>query len=215
MKNQIYMINFFLSFLFLIMGNSYGQSRVQGQTNVLELQRLSAQFHQDYTQKRATAEAWAQQRGLPIRYTCKEKVIELQQVINGCPLYYKTFNLMAARTVSTNKAWPGGTAGLNLTGLGMTIGEWDGGGVRTTHHEFGGRVIQIDVPTHIIQHATHVAGTLIAGGISLASKGMAYEANLHAYEWNNDMAEMATAAGSGLLFSNHSYGLVTGWEFDS
>ena len=40
---------------------------------------------------------------------------------------------------------------------------------------------------------------------------MTYEANLDDYDWNNDEAEMATAAGTGMEMSNHSYATASGW----
>jgi len=43
---------------------------------------------------------------------------------------------------------------------------------------------------------------------------MAPEAVLHAYDWNNDNAEMTASAADGLLISNHSYGFITGWYYD-
>jgi hypothetical protein len=42
---------------------------------------------------------------------------------------------------------------------------------------------------------------------------MAYAAKLDAYDWNSDESEMAAAAAQGLLMSNHSYGLITGWAY--
>ncbi len=137
---------------------------------------------------------------------------------NGRPVYYITENLDAARTVGVIRVWPGGGAGYNLTGSGTLntqLAVWDGGGVRLTHQEFGGRVIQVDVPAVTSPHATHVAGTMVAAGFIPASKGMSYEAGLAAYDWNYDLSEMAAAAAAGLQVSNHSYGEATGWRYDS
>jgi subtilisin family serine protease len=64
------------------------------------------------------------------------------------------------------------------------------------------------------EHATHVGGTLIAGGINGNVRGMAYQANLLANDWNNDESEMTLRAGQGLLVSNHSYGAICGWSDD-
>jgi hypothetical protein len=137
----------------------------------------------------------------------------------GRPFYYKTTNLIAAQTVSTDEVWPGGSGGFGLTGSGTTLGrlgEWDGGGVLTTHQEFAtGRVTQMDSPSGTHYHSTHVAGTLVAGGVQANAKGMSYEANLAAYDWNNDNSEMATAAANGMNLSNHSYGYITGWYWDT
>ncbi len=134
------------------------------------------------------------------------------------PMYYATQNLIAAQSISTDRVWPGGGAGLSLTGSGTTLGGlalWDGGGVRTNHAEFGGRATQIDSPGGLSNHATHVAGTMIAAGVDPEAKGMSYEALIAAYDWNNDASEMAAAAANDLHVSNHSYGFVTGWRWNS
>lgn len=124
-------------------------------------------------------------------------------------------NLNAAKTVSTNKVWPAGILGLNLTGSGTTLAVWDGGKVRATHQEFGGRVTQKDGATSLNAHATHVAGTMIASGVDPDSRGMAYQASLDAYDWLLDVAEMSAAAADGLLISNHSYRYYAGWQGSS
>ncbi len=139
--------------------------------------------------------------------------IELQAYTNR-PFYYQTYNLGSAKTISTQKLWSGGVLGLNLNGQTETFGVWDGGGVRTTHQEFGGRVTQVDTPTGLLSHSTHVAGTLIASGIDANAKGMANQANLRAYDWNDDFTEMANAASSYLKVSNHSYGYIEGWYYN-
>jgi len=133
----------------------------------------------------------------------------------GRPVYYGLDNLTAAKTVSTNKVWPGGY-GFSLTGSGTAVGElgiWDGGGVRATHQELTGRATQIDSPASTSAHATHVAGTMIAGGVVASAKGMSYQANLTCYDYDNDDSEMATAAGNGMKASNHSYTTVVGWYY--
>lgn len=65
----------------------------------------------------------------------------------------------------------------------------------------------------VIKHgnATHVSGTLIATGMNSSAKGMSFQGNLHAYEWDNDISEMAYEAANGLKVSNHSYGIKEGW----
>ena len=184
-------------------------------TNISRLILLAEKYESKYALKKIEAEKWAAERGLPVQTQLSTGVfIEIQEIVNSVPLYYATNNLNAARTISTDRVWPGGIAGLNLTGYGFTIGEWDGGGVLLTHQEFGGRARQRDYEPSTHYHSTHVAGTLIASGIIGSAKGMAPEANLDAYNWTNDESEMANAAASGLLISNHSYGAITGWEYD-
>lgn len=141
---------------------------------------------------------------------------EFKRLPNGrAPEYYFTYNLQGAQTISTDKVWPNGILGLSLAGQQMLVGEWDGGAVRTTHETFGGRAQQMDGATTLSDHATHVAGTIIgqSSPVNPNVRGMAYQANLAAYDWNNDEAEMAQAAANGLLVSNHSYGLITGWAW--
>ncbi len=136
---------------------------------------------------------------------------------NGHPVYYATDNLNAARTISTDDVWPGGGHGFTLSGLGTAqgkLGVWDGGGVLLTHQEFGGRAAQVDSPGATHYHSTHVAGTMIAGGVDANAKGMSFEAYLNAYDWDYDDAEMATASGMGMNISNHSYGEITGWRYN-
>lgn len=135
---------------------------------------------------------------------------------NGFPLFYATSNNGTnggAITSSTNALWPHGSLCLGLTGENMKIAEWDGGAVRSTHVELAGRVTQKDGYTTLSGHSTHVAGTLISTGIDTVSRGMSFQANLDAYQWDNDYAEMCVAAAKGLLISNHSYTYLSGWEW--
>lgn len=135
----------------------------------------------------------------------------------GHIIYYTTDNIGAGRTLSTNKVWPGGTAGTSLTGQNMPnrLGVWDGGKVLNTHQEFGGRVTQPDGASSLSDHATHVAATMIASGVDANAKGMAYMATIKAYDWSNDDVEMIQAAQAGMLISNHSYGSISGWYYSS
>lgn len=176
-----------------------------------KLETLSIDLERRAVMQRAEAESLARQLDFPIRAIAPDGTIrELKRLRNGIPVYFKTDNVIAGKTISTDKVYPGGVAGYNLTGSGITLGEWDGGGVRTTHQEFGGRVLLSQGA--LSAHSTHVAGTMIAAGTNPTARGMAYQANLRAFEWSNDIAEMAAEAASGLRASNHSYGLVTGWE---
>src|SRR5437016_3374448 len=143
--------------------------------------RADAQWHFE----RARAESIAVANRLPIRIEKDDgTIIELQTFRRGIPLYYKTDNLNAAKTVSANKVWPGGGFGLSLTGSTETLGEWDGGSVRTGHQEFGGRVLQTE--GSLSEHSTHVAGTLIAAGVNSAAHGFSYQASLKEWDFDND-----------------------------
>lgn len=90
------------------------------------------------------------------------------------PKYYITLNNIAAATTRTNQLWPGGATGLNLTGSSANmknkIGIWDGGTILSSHVELTGRITQKDNPTSIDNHATHVAGTMVATGLNPSEK---------------------------------------------
>lgn len=177
------------------------------------LEQWAVQLKQERDQSKALLKQMPQ---LPInpRFEDSRQLVEFKRLVPGrAPEYYVTNNAEGAQTISTDKVWPNGILGLALAGQQMVVGEWDGGAVRTSHEAFGGRAVMMDGATNLSDHATHVAGTLVGGIVNAAAKGMAYQANLHAYDWDNDEAEMALAAANGLLVSNHSYGLITGWAF--
>jgi subtilisin family serine protease len=134
---------------------------------------------------------------------------------DGRPLVMTTHNLDAAITIGTDVVWPGGGTGLDLTGANAAgeLALWDGGVVRATHQEFGGRATIIDTGAGLSNHATHVAGTMIAAGVDPEAKGMSYEGRVDSYFWDFDESEMAAAGAAGLRISNHSYGWVTGWIY--
>jgi subtilisin family serine protease/PKD repeat protein len=103
--------------------------------------------------------------------------------------------------------------GYQLNGTGITCGIWEDGLVKD-HIEFGNRILSKE-GTVEQTHATHVAGTILAAGINPSAKGMAPKATAYTYFFDNDFSEMAALASEdegGLLFSNHSYGTVTGWS---
>ncbi|MBI3765763.1 MAG: S8 family serine peptidase [Ignavibacteriales bacterium] len=178
------------------------------------LKQFSIRQANKWQAERAIAESIAVANHLPIRVEASDgSVAELQRFVHGIPQYYATDNnLDAARTVATDKVWPGGGFGYTLNGSTDTVGEWDGGAVLTTHQEFGTRVLQTQGTSNL--HSTHVAGTMIAAGVNSLAKGMSFQGRLKEWDFNNDVSEMASAAAAGLRTSNHSYGLITGWRFN-
>ena len=161
--------------------------------------------------KRKEAEDYAKRNKLPIRKVFKEgKVIELQRMEKGQPIYYQTLNIDAAGTISTDDVWGDP---YYLTGNSVTMGIWDGGGVRLTHQELINRVTQIDNPSSVSDHTTHVAGTMISFGNIYNSHGMSPAAYLEAYDWNEDISEI-TNSNFSINTSNHSYGPICGWLWD-
>lgn len=165
-------------------------------------------------------QALAKKRGLPLHIDLgKQKKLEFQGFSEiGEALYLTTdSNEQAAKMTRTNLLHPGGALNLGLTGksdsLSGKLGMWDGGGVLASHQEFGTRVTAAQTTSSLSDHATHVAGTLVASGISPSAKGMAFGADLKFWDFSNDNSEMSTASTS-LLISNHSYGYQAGWIYD-
>ena len=133
----------------------------------------------------------------------------------GTPIYVKTFNDQVAASLNVKQLRTGGSLGINILGTGIRIGTWESGKVRNDHVELVGRVTQMDGATTFDDHATHTSGTMIASGINSLAKGMAPEATLSAFDFDNDVSEMTTQAKpdqTTLVLSNHSYGTVCGWD---
>ena len=193
------------------------QSDVALATRQVDLLELSERLQKRDKINRQQAQEFARRAGIPLRRELPNgKVLELQRIVPGIgPVFYITNNVDAASTVSTDEVWPGGSAGLDLDGGGMTVAIWDGGAIYAAHPDFTGRLTQVDGATVVSGHSTHVAGTLIGAGdwLDPRSRGMAYAAHLKAYDWNSDTAEMAAAAAAGQLYSNHSYGIAAGWLY--
>ncbi len=209
MKTKITAILFFL-FSVLSFGQSEnGIKKIISLTNVVELNSIATKYDSIFKAQKIVANQMAVTNNWPLITQEKNggisELIRLDQF--GNPVYYQTDNVGAAQTTRANRLNSGGTLGLNLDGQNMNIGIWDGGKVRNTHLLLAGRVTQVDNAPTLSAHATHVGGTMMGNSTASASaKGMASQANLRAYDWNSDNAEVATAAANGLLVSNHSYG---------
>ncbi|NBB88400.1 MAG: S8 family serine peptidase, partial [Bacteroidetes bacterium] len=209
-------IGFFIACISLKAQSDAALDYIRSKTNVESLEQKAREWRVRDSLRYAEAVAKAIEKGWPIRTEDSTGVTEIAFLDeNGSPVYRTTTNTNAAISTQTNLVHSGGGAGYDLNGENMTVGEWDGGGVRTTHEILNGRVYNKDGAANI-NHATHVAGTLIGSDAgSIGSKGMAPEAILNAYDWNSDNAEMTSEAADGLLISNHSYGLITGWRNSS
>ncbi|MDT3402801.1 S8 family serine peptidase [Mucilaginibacter terrae] len=202
--------------------NALAQKPLVTEAKKAELDQLAVQIENTYNTGLQKALLLAPQRNWITRRTTKTgEEIALQRITPlGFPVFYKTYNnTTAAATTRTNSIQTGGDLGLNLSGSSTTLNNklaiWDGGSVLTTHQEFAGKTITLrNAAAATSQHSTHVAGTMIAKGIYAPAKGMAFNAGtLQSYDFNADIAEI-TAAASGLLLSNHSYGPIVGWNYN-
>jgi Subtilase family len=200
---------------------SFAQKDLYNDTQKQKLARVSeeitSQYNTNYQKafKVATQKGWKTEGDLG-----NGKIFRLSGIDEtGHPLYIATeSNANAAATTRTNQLYSGGSLGLSLSGSSDAVknrlGIWDGGAVLATHQEFGTRVTQQDNASGGDLHPTHVAGTMIAAGVSAQAKGMSFGANLKAWDFNSDVTEM-TAAANNLSISNHSYGFQAGWVYNS
>jgi len=203
---------------FLLLAQTPEQvSKITSHYNINYLNQLSADFLERSQSEKASAVAYAKAYNLPITKTLENgSFAELQRVLpDGTLIYYQTNNVNAAKSTRVNHINIGGTTGFNLDGQNMIAYVWDGGHPRVTHQEYDGpggnnRVTIQDVAaeggTQLNFHAAHVTGTIAASGFLPAAKGMAPQAKVRGYMWNNDESEATTAAANGMLLSNHSYG---------
>ncbi|PAW95287.1 hypothetical protein CKK33_17985 [Mucilaginibacter sp. MD40] len=201
---------------------SFAQQLPVSATGKRELDMLAGQAAQNFTQRHQKALTLAIAKGWVVKRIDKAgNLIALQGVNDrGFPVYLTTHNnTIAAATTGTNAVQPGGSLNLNLSGssaiLNNKLGIWDGGNVYALHREFDGKTIKLNNTGDAIDHATHVSGTMLAKGIYAPAKGMAFgAATLQSWDFDNDVAEMSSAA-AGLLLSNHSYGDVGGWDYNA
>ena len=210
-----------ITLLFVGWFNSYAQI-ANKETNVAFLRQNAIVLQEKIDANRQKAFLIAKQKGWEIlRVTKTGAVIALQGIDDlGLPIYYMTDNNgIAAATTNTAKLYTGGGLGLSLSGSTMPndkVAIWDGGAILTTHTEFApNRIKAKDNATTLSSHATHVAGTIMATGLYAPAKGMSFGLpQLSSFDFNSDVAEMSANAAT-LLISNHSYGSLAGWQFNS
>ncbi len=163
------------------------------------------------------AVARAKRRGIPLRL--KNESGEVVAAFDGfsqtgMPLYVANLNETSASIIHTDHLW---SLPWSLNGFNQDIGLWEvGGRPLESHQEFGGasfsRVYwEDDDPAPYSDHATHVAGTMIAEGVQQQAHGMAPQAEVYAWENTDDTSEMSFASAGPIKLSNHSYGFIRGW----
>ena len=214
MSSKIF-FNFFLLAIILTPIISFSQK----ETRKTELEKLSTLYAAKEKNEAASLQKIAKQKGWALTITNKNsnRTIKLTGIdINGFPMYTGVDNnATSAATTHTNQLWNGGSTGYNLSGSSINmkgkLAEWDEGIAKANHIELDGKIVNKD-GSGVANHSTHVAGTLVATGINPYAKGMAYNAaELDCYDFSNHISEIAGAA-SNLLLSNHSYGIIAGWN---
>jgi len=210
MRNSYFLPVFLFLFSAAVLGqNQKDKQKIIANSNTAELQQLVEKYKKEYRDNLAKAEGLALVFNWKKTFTEGNTFSELVGVTDqNKPIYFATYNSGAGVTSRANRLYTGGSLGLNINGEQMLAGVWDAGSAMPSHQLFTGRLQVMDGTTSTHYHAAHVAGTVIGSETveSGFARGMAYKANAHSYNWNNDAAEVADAAANGLLLSNHSYG---------
>jgi hypothetical protein len=211
-KSAFYMVKWLLSFLIFV--NPLISFCQQNSIVSIDetIQKIKAREEQE--NNIAVSKALKNNWPLSLQTNNKNQVTKLTRLdVNGFPIYTSTDNnLISAKTTHTNKLWQNN---FNLSGSSTNmkgkLAIWDGGVAMNSHIELNGRIINKDASSQI-NHSTHVAGTMIARGINPNAKGMAFGVEeLNSYDFNSHLSEMMNAS-SNLLISNHSYGVIAGWN---
>ncbi len=187
-------------------------------TNETTLKQLITSNRTTAVANRTAAIKWAAAHGMPDRVRVNNfHYRELVGLLGRRPLYRETISAAGSKTLRVDELWPGGTSGYSLTGLPFTnntLGIFEVGGVPMAGHpEFQGRLDEKDGVTYVSDHATHVAGIMIAAGLDSRAKGMSFQAHLTSYLAYNDLSDAANEALSGMRASNHSYAQLGGWVY--
>lgn len=219
-KTNLLLFNLLLTCLFssgfVIAQTKEDVKRITLNSNSKELISLETKAKLKEQQDLEFAKKFAKDNNIPLVINYKDGGFgQLQRIDEGKPIYFRTFNVAAARSTRANFLNSGGGLGLSLDGQNMIARVWDEGPARGTHQEFtfvnsqGQTVSRYsigDSSTFLSAHGAHVTGTIMAQGFQANAKGMAPASNVIGYDWNSDQSEAITAANNGMLLSNHSYG---------
>jgi Subtilase family/Secretion system C-terminal sorting domain/CUB domain len=192
-----------------IRANPAAAPKIIQQTNTAYLTSFSAKSSRLFSDNKKKAFALAAIYNWPKFIQVDSTYSELMGVTGfNKPVYYTTSNRGAGITSRANRLYSSGGLGLSIEGQNMLAGVWDAGAALPNHELFTGRVQVMDGNNQSHPHATHVMGTVIGTDAvqNGNARGMAFKANAHSYDWNDDLSETAEAAANGLLLSNHSYG---------
>ena len=182
---------------------------------------FAKQRNRQWVEDKKRADSLANLLQFPIEYLeYDSRVVILQRLgPKNKPVYYATDNITAASVISTNQLWNDAGGSSYLNGEGVDINVWDGGAILKTHQEFAdgsdSRIEMRNRDLSISNHSTHIAGTMAASGVVPGARGMANRASIFGWDFNNDFAEMSVAAADGMVLSNHSYGSINGWDYNS
>jgi hypothetical protein len=209
---KLFLLGVFFIFSFSLQAqNKQKINKITEKYDQKKLTSLKNSLKEKSSTQKQNAIKIAKQKGWKTKFTTQDgRLLELQKIVNGKPIYYTTFNVAAAKSTRVDHLNAGGSLGLNLEGQNMTAHVWDGGIARASHQEYdgagGNNRFSAGDSGSLNYHSAHVTGTIMASGVVANSKGMAPHSSVIGYDWNSDSSEATSAASNGMLVSNHSYG---------
>ncbi|WP_422858330.1 S8 family serine peptidase [Flagellimonas sp. S174] len=216
----------FTSIFLLLFGmlSSFGQTNMERQEILLEYNQqkitsLVSEFEEEAKIKALLIDKSDKKNGWNEREKLKDgTVVALKDIgEDGTLLYYTTLNDPTNQVSRAQSLYSNGSLNLGLDGSGMQVGVWDSGIALNSHQEFDNRAQAGDTSQEVSPHATLVTGNLISSGIKAKARGVAFGAKAITHNWTRDKIEVTEATASGMLLSNHSYGIksdrVPDWYF--
>lgn len=212
--------NILLCFLLIFISNQLmaqtvaERKKISDSYDMAKINELKKELQEKQIQREARINDYLKQSSKQERLKKEGKTYKIHDIMDGKPLYISTDNVLAAQATRTDALHVGGSLNLDLEGENMIVGVWDAESARASHVEFldnqtipQSRIVFSDLSGTVIDdHATRVAGTIMAKGTSANAKGMAPKAVVNSYDWDGAEQEMLTEGANGLLVSNHSYG---------
>ena len=209
--------NILLCFLLIFISNQLmaqtvaERKKISDSYDMAKINELKKELQEKQIQREARINDYLKQSSKQERLKKEGKTYKIHDIMDGKPLYISTDNVLAAQATRTDALHVGGSLNLDLEGENMIVGVWDAESARASHVEFldnqtipQSRIVFSDLSGTVIDdHATRVAGTIMAKGTSANAKGMAPKAVVNSYDWDGAEQEMLTEGANGLLVSNH------------
>lgn len=186
----------------------------QEKASEAELLQLSQELEDEYLEAKKIADIKYADHPVP-------EGAAFQGMVHNIPVYVASDSQSQIKSMEVDRLYDGSVPNLNATGAGLTGYIWDGGKARVTHRELEGRAINSESTGNNSSHATGVASVMIGAGISNNAKGMAFESDLKIFNFTNGnttsemTAQAALSVNQNYMVSNHSYGSLCGWSYNS
>ncbi len=206
-----YIVLFFLGLFFVSLQaqDSIAREKISKNYNKQGLKELNIKINKKYLEDSVRIKDYVKKNKID---SVKAKKIK-RITPSGSPLIFKNNSLKQINSTNTNRVIDNNTSGLDLSGKGIIANVFDEGAALTTHQEFEGRVSNVTGNTDLIDHSTAVAGVMAAKGFDAEARGMANKLTIVSDSFHGNLnKKILNVAKNGSILSNHSYGLLTGWQ---